>query len=147
MSADVAELRALANEVQRLADEVRAAAAHLHSGQSVDFHSRAAERYRHDLREQARRADGAVQELHDASRALFEHARHVEERQRQIAALERWFHDRVRNAHSVINQVANAGDHLQDAARREASTLVRAARAAPPPGSPEWDTFARRFGR
>lgn len=147
MSADVAELRALAAEVQRLADDVRGAAGHLQSAQGVDFHSHAADRYRDRLREHGRQADGAVQQLLDASRALYEHANHVEQRLRQIAALEQWFHDRVREAHNVLNQAFNVGDHVLAAARRDASSILNASRAAPAPGSPEWETFARKFGR
>lgn len=138
-------MRTRASEVQRLADEVRRAAGALRQCEGVDFQSRAADRYRHDLREQARRADGTVNELMEASRALHRHADEVERRLRQLAALEGWFRDRVRDARSVLGQVAQAGDTAGDAARREAAELVNAARRAPAPGSPEWERFAARF--
>jgi len=147
MSSDIDQLRELAGDVRGMADEVRTAAGRLREALGVEFVSKAADRYREDVGKAAGRADATAEELMQASSALLNHAAEVEERLRQIEAVERWFADRLSDARGVASGVADVADHALDSAQREASRLIEAARQAPPPGSPDWLDFARRFRR
>lgn len=147
MSADVAELRRLAAQARGLADELRATAHGLRDAQNVEFVSKAADRYREALRGEIRRAESSAHELDDASHALLEHAREVEERLAQIERLERWFGDRLRDAQRVLGAAANEGRDTLDAAQVEAQRIVEAARRAPASSSPQWLEFANSMRR
>jgi methyl-accepting chemotaxis protein len=133
---DVAELRELAQHVRELAVQTRGCAGEMRDAQSVEFVSKAADRYREDLRHEANGADSAANELDDAARALMDHAHHVEQNLARIHAIEHWFGDRLRDAQHEISQAA---DTVTDTAR----DLVDLARHAPVPGSPDWLDFGR----
>ncbi len=135
---DVAELRDLAQRVRELAAQTRGCAGQMRSAQGVDFVSKAADRYREDLRNEANGAERAANELDDAARALMDHAHHVEQNLARIHALERWFGDRVSDARREISE---AVDTVSDTAH----DLVDLARRAPLPGSPDWLDFGRRW--
>lgn len=148
MHADVAQLRTDAAAVVGLAEDARSVAATLRDALGVDFVSDAADRYRRDLREAASRADATARELDDAAAALLEHARRVEERLRQLEALEEWFRRELKEAKSVLASIV---DVVQDAARslqqEQASRVIAAAPGAPPSLSPAWEDFARALKR
>lgn len=148
MHADVAQIRADAAAVRGLADDARSVAAALRDALGVDFVSKAADRYRADLREAAARADATARELDDAAAALLAHARRVEERLRQLEALEQWFRQELKEARGVLASIV---DVVQDAAssllQERASRLIAAAPGAPPSGSPAWEAFTRAFKR
>jgi hypothetical protein len=133
MFADVEGVRHEARQAMRLAMQSRAAAADLRRATTVDFKSKAADRYREDLRHQADAAEHAAEGIEQAARALFRHADEVEERLAQIARVERWFAGLVDDAaREVAHGVGDAARAVLDAADR-----------APLPGSPEWLEFTQ----
>lgn len=132
-----------------MAQEARRIAGALRAAKGVQFQSDGATKYRQRLTDRAGRADGTAHELEQAAQALYRHAEQVEARMQQLEKLERWFHDRVRDAQRVVHGAAHAAgqaaDAAADAARREAQQLLNEARRAPAPGSPEWENFTRRL--
>lgn len=136
---DVAELRDLAGDARELASQTRGAASRLGSAEGVDFRSRVAERYREQLRNEANVTERAAAQLDDAAHALMEHAEHVERTLARIAAVERWFSDRLSDAKRELSDAV-------DTVSRSATDILEHAPRAPAPGSPEWIEFARRWG-
>jgi hypothetical protein len=132
--ADVEGVRELAREMTRLAMRSRGSASELRNATKVDFHSKAADRYREDLLGDADAAEQAAEGIDQAAQALFRHADAVEECLEQIARIERWFSGLVDDA---AREASRAVDGVGDATR----TVLDAAGRAPLPGSPEWLEF------
>jgi len=135
---DVAELRELAGRMRELASQARGCAGEMRSAQGVDFVSKAADRYREDLRNEANGADNAANELDEAAQALMDHAHHVEQNLARIKAIEGWFANRLSDAR---HEVAGAVGAVSDAA----SDILEHAPRAPAPGSADWLEFGRRW--
>lgn len=86
MFADTEGVRALGRQMTRLAAQTRTIASDLRGAEGVDYASGAAERYRKQLRAQAKDADEAAREIDDAARALFKHADALESHLAKLAS-------------------------------------------------------------
>lgn len=135
---DVEELRDLAQRVRALAVQTRGAASQMREAQGVDFVSKAADRYREDLRRHASGTDNAAKELDDAARSLVAHAQHVEHTLQRIRSIEHWFGNRLADAKREATGAV-------DAVSAAASDILHHAPRMPEPGSPAWIEFGRKW--
>jgi hypothetical protein len=84
--ADAEGVRALARQMTLLAAQARTVAKDLRTAEGVEFVSHAAERYRKELRAEAKHADAAAHEIDAAARALFKHAAALESHLAKLAS-------------------------------------------------------------
>lgn len=136
---DVDELRALARRVSHLASQTRGAAGQMRTAQGVHFVSKAADRYKEELRDQATTTEGAAHQLDDAAQALLNHAADVERTLARITSIEHWFGARLADAKREVASAAKTISHAS-------SEILDHAPRAPAPGSPEWIDFVKRWG-
>jgi ABC-type transporter Mla subunit MlaD len=143
---DVAELRRMAATCRAQADALDGVAGQLRASLGVRFVSDAADRYRAEIREEVGRTEGAARQLRDAAQALDAHADAVEQRLEEIAAIQRWFADRVEDARDTLRSTAAGIDAATDELREEAGRLIGSAATAPAGKVVEWIGFARKWG-
>lgn len=129
---NVQALRDLARRADELCGQVRAVGDDVAGADGVVWQSVGAERYRRDLRDEARSVQVAADELARAATALRAHAEEVEYRLAQVAAMQEWFLGALDDAQRTLSNVAEgAVDTVSDGAQ----SLVEAARSMPSPGS------------
>jgi hypothetical protein len=81
---DPEQIRAQARHAARMAAEARRAATSVSSNSSVQWHSRGADRFRHQLSNRAAEFRRRADDLDELSRLLYSHARQVEDHERAL---------------------------------------------------------------
>jgi hypothetical protein len=108
MYGDPEEIRRLAGQFRLEAELTRAETTSSARAHAVQWKSLAAQHYRAQLGDAARRAGSATGELEKLSDLLLRHAAAVQEQLDQIAAAERWFRSQAERAGQEARNLGSA---------------------------------------